>query len=99
MPILGDICPARARSDDEEPDRTVRPRVLALRGRHGERRHRVDPFPFRPEGLAAGGEDAQRRTGSQQSLGQRRSGGDHMLAGVQHQHQPPVGERLRHALR
>jgi hypothetical protein len=35
----------------------------------------------------------------QQSPGQRRSGGDHMLAGVQQQHEPPVGERLCHARR
>ena len=29
----------------------------------------------------------------------RRGGVDHVLAGVQHQQQPPAGERLRHALR
>jgi hypothetical protein len=34
----------------------------------------------------------------QQRLDHARGSGDHVLAGVQHQQQRPVGERLRHAL-
>ena len=73
--------------------------ILGILRRHGERGHRIGPFPFRPQGLAAGGDDAHRRACAQHVLSQLRGGGNHMLAGVQHKHQPSAGERLRHALR
>ena len=41
----------------------------------------------------------QRPAGAQHGLGQCRGSADHVLASVQHQHQPSAGERLRHALR
>jgi hypothetical protein len=86
----------------EQPNGAVAQRIVVSRHihrRHGERLYRIDPFASRSERLAAGGDDVQRRAGPQHSLGHRRGGGDHMLAGIEHQQQAPVGERLRHTLR
>jgi hypothetical protein len=41
----------------------------------------------------------QRPAGAKHGLGQCRGSADHVLARVQHQHQPSAGEGLRHALR
>ena len=40
----------------------------------------------------------QRPAGTQQGFAQHRGSANNVLAGVQHQHQPSAGERLRHAL-
>jgi hypothetical protein len=92
----------RPRPLDEQPDGAVAQRIVVsrdIRRRHGKRLYRIDPFAPCSQPLAAGGNDMQRRAGPQHSLGRRCSGVDHMLAGIQHHQQAPVGKRLRHTLR
>jgi hypothetical protein len=91
----------RPRPLDEQPNGAVAQRIVVSRDigrRHGEPLHRINPFARRSERLAAGGDDMQRRGGPQYSLGYRRGGSNHMLAGIEHQQQAPAGERLRHAV-
>jgi hypothetical protein len=102
MPILRDMRPVRTRPNGEQLSCAVLQRIVLSLGilrRYGERWHRVGLLPLRSERLAAGGDDTQARAGAQHSLDHRRGGGDNMLAGVQHQQQLPIGERLRYALR
>jgi hypothetical protein len=101
VPVRHKMRQRRLHPLDEQPNGTVLQRILPIFGvahRDVERRHRIDLFSLSPKGLAAGGEDSHRRAGSQHRLRHARGGFDHVLAGVQHQQQWPVGERLRHAL-
>ena len=92
----------RPRPLQEQQNRAVAQRIVVSRHIHrwhGERLYRIDPFAPCSERLAAGGDDMQRPACPQQSLGHCRGGGDDMLAGIQHQQQAPVCQRLRHTLR
>jgi len=92
----------RARPVDKEPNRTVKKQIGVRCGicrRHIQRWHRVNPFPFHPERLAARCNDLYRGAGSQRRLDHFCGGADHMLAIVQHQQQPPAGEPASDALR
>ncbi len=100
-PVRREVGHRCTRPFDKQPNRAILQRIVLVVGilcRHGERRDRKDPFPLDLQGLAAGCENMDRRAGPQHGLGQRRGAVDDMLAGIQHQQQPPAGEHLRHPL-
>ena len=89
-----------SRSLDEQPHRAILLEVLvaSIFRRHGERKHRIDPFSLGAERLTAGGDEVRRWPRPQHFLRHGRHGADHVLAGVEHQQQPSDGKQTRHVL-
>jgi hypothetical protein len=83
---------------DEQPNRAVPQRVLAIRDifcRHSERRHRVNPLALRSQWLATGSNHPRSRVRTQQRFSHFCYGVDHMLAIVEHEHELLRAERIR----
>jgi hypothetical protein len=60
---------------------------MVRHGRQRQRRDVIDHLTRHPQGLAAAGQEAQRRAGLEQGLRQVCAGRDQVLAVVQHQQQ------------